>query len=246
MSTFVLIHGSWHNGTAWRKLQAVLDARGVTSYAPTMTGFESAKTPATPEMGLRTNIDEMVRLIEDRALTEVILVGHSYGGLVISGVAARIPDRISKLVYLDAFIPESDQSLFDIMGAEQTAGMRANLVDAEGRSLKDGAESVWLLPAGHPQDYGVSDPADVQWLEKEMPLTAVRTFEEGVPLGDTFRHFANRCYFIRCTGFDYLASQECKAIGLHWKTYQLPTGHDAMVTMPNELADHLLEIAADI
>ncbi|MEP7285683.1 MAG: alpha/beta hydrolase [Chloroflexota bacterium] len=242
MTIFMLIHGSWHNGTVWRKVQHLLDGKSVVSYAPTLTGFESFSSPAAPTIGLHTHIQDIVQLIQDRALDQVILVGHSYGGMILSGVADLIPAQIAQLVYLDAFIPDSNQSLFDIMGVEQSAQMRKALVNAEGRSLKDGAESVWLLPPGNPQDYGVSDSNDVAWLQTEMPYTPVLTFEEGVMLGNPAA-LATPKYFIRCTAFDYLAAQEQKAIAANWKTYQLPTGHDAMVTMPEALVDILLEIA---
>jgi pimeloyl-ACP methyl ester carboxylesterase len=241
MTTFILIHGSWHNGSVWRKLQHVLDSRQVISYAPTLGGFEAFDRPAAPNIGLHTHIQEVAQFIQSQANEPVILVGHSYSGLVITGVAEIIPDEIAGLIYLDAFIPDSNQSLFDIMGPEQSASMRTRLVNAAGRSAKEGAESVWLLPPGRPEDYSVTDADDIAWLQKEMPYTPVLTFEESVPLGNPLASLLPK-YFIRCTAFDYLAPQEQKAIRLNWKTYRLPTGHDAMITMPDALADILLEI----
>ncbi len=243
MPTFVLIHGSWHNGKAWQKVKQALSARRVSSYAPTLTGFESMDNPASPLVGLYTHIEDIVRLIQDAGMSDAILVGHSYGGLINVGVAEIIPDRISKLIFLDAFIPEDNQSLFDIMGTAQVTSMRAALVDAAGRTVADGASEAWLLPPGRPQDYGVDDPDDIAWLQREMPFTPVRTFEERVSLSNPAASAIPR-FFIRCTEFEYLAPQEQKAINAGWKTYRLQTGHDAMITMPEALVDILLEIAA--
>ena len=117
MAALVLVHGSWHNGTAWRELQAVLDGKDVVSYAPTLTGFDSLATPAGPDIGLHTHIRDIIGLIQSRSLDDVILVGHSYAGLVIAGVAEEIPDKVAALVFLDAFIPDDKQSLFDILGS---------------------------------------------------------------------------------------------------------------------------------
>jgi len=244
MATMVLVHGSWHNGTAWRKLQAVLDGKNVVSYAPTLTGFDSLATPAGPDIGLHAHIRDIIDLIQSRSLDDVILVGHSYAGLVIAGVAEEIPDKVAALVFLDAFIPDDKQSLFDILGDEAMAGMRASLVDAAGRGVADGVEAVWLLSPGQPQDYGVTDPQDVEWVRAQMVYTPVLTFEERVSIANPAARMTPR-YFIRCTDFPFLAPQEQKAIAAQWKTYRLATGHDAMVTVPEEVAAILLEIAVE-
>ncbi|MFQ5435273.1 MAG: alpha/beta fold hydrolase, partial [Anaerolineae bacterium] len=109
---FILVHGSWHTGDAWHKVEKILIAHGAEVYAPTLSGMASMENSGGPHVGLTTHIDDIVRLIEKEDLSHVILVGHSYSGLVITGVADRLPERVSQLVYLDAFIPENNQSLF--------------------------------------------------------------------------------------------------------------------------------------
>jgi pimeloyl-ACP methyl ester carboxylesterase len=242
--TFVLIHGSWHNGVAWYKVQKLLEEKGYPVLSPTLSGFEGSAKPARPDVGLNTHIEDILSLVERENLTNTILVGHSYAGLVISGVAELIPDRVSKLVYLDAFIPEDKQSLFDILGSAVMAKMRGDLVNAEGKTKAEGATQVWLLPPGQPQDYGVTEPAEVEWLQERMVYTPVLTFEEKVRLGNPQAQSISR-YFIRCTDFAFLEPYEQKATSLGWPVFRIKTGHDAMLTKPEELAAILQEIQAN-
>ncbi len=239
---FVLIHGSWHNGSAWYKVEHLLKQQGATVYTPTLTGMESFQHPASKDIGLTVHIQDIVRLIRENKLENVTLVGHSYGGFILTGVAELVPDKISKLVYLDAFIPADNQSLFDLMSQETIDGMRASLVNAEGKSKQDGAEEVWLLPPGEPQGYGVVDPEDVAWLKPRMVYTPVLTFEERVTIKNSAAQAIAR-YFIRCTEFEFLAPEEQKARKAGWPMFSIKTGHDAMITQPEKLTDILQQIA---
>ncbi len=239
---FILIHGSWHNGSAWYKVEHLLKQRGATVYTPTLTGMESFQHPASEDIGLTIHIQDIVHLIQENKLENVILVGHSYSGLILAGVAELIPDKVDKLVYLDAFIPEDNQSLFDLMSQETIDGMRSSLVNAEGKSKQDGAEEVWLLPPGEPQAYGVVVPEDVAWLQKHMVYTPVLTFEEPVTVKNPAAQDIAR-YFIRCTEFNFLAPYEHKAKQAGWPVFQIKSAHDAMIIKPNELTDIFLQIA---
>jgi len=162
--------------------------------------------------------------------------------LVLTGVAERIPDKIDKLIYLDAFIANDNQSLFDLMSQETIDGMRSSLVNAEGKGKQDGAGEVWLLPPGEPQGYGVVIPEDVAWLQKHMVYTPVLTFEERVAVRNPAAQAIAK-YFIRCTEFEYLAPYEYKAKQAGWPVFHIEAGHDAMLIKPNELTDILLQIA---
>jgi pimeloyl-ACP methyl ester carboxylesterase len=232
--TFILIHGSWHNGSAWHKIEKLLKQQQVAVLAPTLSGFESFDQPATREIGLHTNIQDIVDLIVQQDLNDVILVGHSYSGLVISGVAEQVPERIAKLIYLDAFIPDDNQSLFDIIGKESEQYYRGIAVGADGKGKADGVEDGWLLPPGQPQDYGVTDPEDVAWLRPRMVYTPIRTFEEAVRIENPAAQVIPRV-FIRCTDFPYLQPFEKKAKELGWEMHSINTGHDAMLTEPEEV-----------
>lgn len=122
--------------------------------------------------------------------------------------------------------------------------MREGLVNAEGKTKAEGATQVWLLPPGKPQDYGVMELAEVEWLQERMVYTPVLTFEEKVRLGNPQAQSISR-YFIRCTGFSFLEPYEQKAISLGWPVFRINTGHDAMLTKPDELAAILQEIKAN-
>ena len=105
-ATFVLVHGAWHGGWCWKKISALLDAEGHQVYTPTLTGLGERSHLLAKEIDLEMHIQDIVSMLEYEDLTEVILVGHSYGGMVITGVADKERKRLNHIVYLDAFLPE--------------------------------------------------------------------------------------------------------------------------------------------
>ena len=121
MSSYVLVHGAWGGGWYWKKLLPLLHAQGHEVYAATLTGLGERVHLANPEIGLGTHVHDVVNLLAYEDLSDVILVGHSYGGMVITGVADCVPERIAHLAYLDAFVPEQGQSLVDLIPAERRA-----------------------------------------------------------------------------------------------------------------------------
>ncbi len=239
--TFILIHGSWHNGQVWRKVETLLQEGGLAVYVPSLSGMSSIHQPATADMGLHTHIQDIVRLIQEEKLQDVVLVGHSYGGFVISGVAELMPERIANLVYLDAFVPEDDRSLFDYLPLQAAEHMRSVLVDGEGKNQDEGATAVWLIPPSDPADYGVTDPADIAWLRDEMVYTSIATFEEKLRVQNAAVSAIPSAY-IRCTGYDFFDEHMSRAEELNWDVFQMQTGHDAMVNEPEQLVEKLLTI----
>ena len=115
MATFVLVHGSWHGGWCWQKVARLLRQPGHEVYTPTLTGLGERSHLATKKSGLELHIQDILNVLEFEDLHEVVLVGHSYAGLVITGVAERAPGRVARLVYLDAFIPHAGQSAFAML-----------------------------------------------------------------------------------------------------------------------------------
>src|SRR6202140_2855673 len=114
MATFVLVHGAWFGGWCWQKVIPLLEAAGHEVYAPTHTGLVERAAELSPEVGLDTHIQDIVGLLEEKNLHAVILVGHSYGGMVITGVVDEVPERIAHLVYLDTFVPRDGESMADV------------------------------------------------------------------------------------------------------------------------------------
>jgi pimeloyl-ACP methyl ester carboxylesterase len=129
LSTFVLVHGSWHGGWCWKKLMPKLDEQGHVCVAPTLSGMGERFHTASQSMGLSVHIQDIINLLEFEDLNDVILVGHSYSGMVITGVAER-SSRVNKLVYFDAIVPEHGQSMFSLMSGLEDQFNRS--VDARG------------------------------------------------------------------------------------------------------------------
>ena len=126
MTTFVLVHGAWHGGWCYKRVARLLREAGHEVYTPTLTGLGERAHLMSRSIDLGTHIQDVVGVIRCEELSGVVLCGHSYGGMVIAGVAEQIAATIRSLVYLDAFVPESGKSVFDYLPAEQSAGMRAD------------------------------------------------------------------------------------------------------------------------
>jgi len=195
--------------------------------AVTLTGLGDRAHLAGPAIGLATHVDDVVATLEMDDLANVVLVGHSYGGLVITGVAARAAGRIRRLVYLDAMVPEHGQSAFDLYGP----AFRQRL-EAAAASHGDG----YKIPP-MPEILGVTDADDLAWLRPRLRPQPLASFSEPVqtPPSGT----APPSTFIACTRFGSGGTAEkCRAKG--WPVLALDCGHDAMVLKPRELADLLL------
>jgi pimeloyl-ACP methyl ester carboxylesterase len=135
--TYVLIHPAWFGGWCWKKLSPLLRAQGHEVFAPTLTGLGERAHLARPEVGLEIHVRDITNVIEYEDLHNVILVGNSSGGMVITGVADHMPERIARLVFLDAFVPMDGQSMLDVIPPDRRPALEA-FVQKEG--------SGWLLP----------------------------------------------------------------------------------------------------
>ena len=237
MSTYLLMAGAWHSGRSWDRVVPLLTSAGHRVLAPSLTGYGDKVRLAGPEVGLDTHIDDIVTLITEHDLTEVILVGHSYAGLVISGVANQVPERIAQLVYLDAMVPEDGESATDIQP------MSAALIELALQS-----ESGWRIPP-LPESpgglFGVTDPADLAWLRTLLSDQPVRCLQQSVRLDNPAMNAIPRTH-IRCTigqpkGIIRRPVPPIQPNGSPAQVWELPTGHDCMITMPVELTELILE-----
>jgi pimeloyl-ACP methyl ester carboxylesterase len=231
MLTVVLVHGAFVGGWSWRKVARLLDDAGHTVYAPSLTGLGDRAHLARPEIDLALHVEDVVALIEAEELRNVVLVGHSYGGMVITDVAARVPTRLAHLVYLDAFVPNAGQSLLDLVPAERAAMFRES-AKTEG----DG----WRVPPLPPERFGVTSERDIEWMKKHMVPQPLRTLEQPAQGGAPGR--AKRTY-IYCSkpatgSFDQFA--ERLRDDRKWTFHELKTGHCAMVTTPGDVAKILM------
>lgn len=238
MVTFVLVHGSMHGGWCWQRVLPLLRAAGHDVYAPTLTGLGERAHLAHPGIDLATHIQDVLGVFDYEDLRDVVLVGHSYGAFVITGVADRLPGRIAHLVYMDGVMAGDGQAVLDFFPAEGRAARQA-LVDAEG----DG----WLLPP--PADLtglGLTGEEDVVWVRAKLVPQPFKTLTQPLRLANA-AGFGGPKTFIACVeapaaGWrDAMIERVRTERGWHYR--ELATGHDAMITAPRQLADLLLEIS---
>jgi pimeloyl-ACP methyl ester carboxylesterase len=218
----------------------LLESAGYRVVAPSLTGYGDKARLLSPEVGLDTHVDDIVTLINEEDLIEVVLVGHSYAGLVISSVANQAPDRIEHLVYLDAMVPEDGETAIDIQPMSQ------NLIDLAAKS-----GNGWRVPPLPEQPppfglFGVTDPADVAWLRTMLSDQPVRCLQQPVRLDNPAANAIPRTH-IHCVGAkpEGITRRPVPAIqpnGSPAQVWELPTGHDCMVTTPVELSELLLKL----
>ncbi|WP_063039218.1 alpha/beta fold hydrolase [Nocardia pseudovaccinii] len=238
MATFVLVHGGGHGGWCYQRVARLLSNAGHNVYSPTLSGLAERSHLPLGDIGLDTHVQDVASLLHYEDLHDVILVGHSYGGMVITGAADRVTDRIRSLVYLDAANPVNGQSLVDVAGPiiEATRPLGTVL---------DGVELVLLPTEDAPLFYGVTDPADMEWMQTRLTAHPWRCFEEKLELRNEDALWALPQYHIICTSTlatrDPGLIQQARAAGCLW---DIDTGHDLMITEPRAVTDALLEIAA--
>jgi pimeloyl-ACP methyl ester carboxylesterase len=234
MATVVLAHGAWSAAWAWKKMRPLFRKAGHEFFSPTYTGLGERAHLARPDIDLSTHVQDVLAVLEIEDLKDVTLLGHSYGGMVATGVADKAPGRIARVVYIDAFAPKDGQSLFDLLGPKGEAHMRAG-------AAKDG--DGWKLPLNPmPPD---TSPEDAAWAVPKRRPQPIKTFEEKIKLtsgtfpprhyiyakkngpGDVFRQFAER------------ARSEPG-----WTCHEIDASHNPHITCPDVLMVSLTQIMA--
>jgi pimeloyl-ACP methyl ester carboxylesterase len=237
MATYVLVHGGGHGGWCYRKVAPLLREAGHEVYAPTLTGLGERSHLISPDVDLDLHVRDVCAVLHYEDLREVILVGHSYGGMVITGVADRAAERIGRLVFLDAANPVNGQSLVDV------SGPIIESVRPLGKVV-DGVELV-LLPSAHDGTmYGVTDPHDLAWMAERLTGHPWQCFEQKLELTNAYALWAIPQYHIVCTST--LATRDPELMGnarAEDRLWDIDTGHDLMITEPVAVADALLRIA---
>jgi pimeloyl-ACP methyl ester carboxylesterase len=237
MATFVLVHGAFHGGWCWRDVTAELRAAGHEVFAPTLTGLGERSHLASPAVDLSMHIRDVANLIEWEDLREVVLVGHSYGGMVITGVADRLADRLAALVYLDALVPQDRQCVLDLQPPERRASILEEVA----------ANGGWFWPCRTAAFYGVPDPARQAWVDGKCTPQPFHTLFERLRLGSPAGGKVSRKLYILCAAppLPYLRKfYDGAVVSPGWEARELATGHDAMITQPLILAGLLAEWAA--
>ena len=243
MATYVLIHGAWHGGWCWRKVESQLRQSGARVYAPSLTGMGERShltrhiDPAAIDLNL--HIQDVNELMESEGLEEVILVGHAYAGMVITGVAEVCPQRLAHLVYVNGVVPRDGEAMVDqldaVRGPEFTARVRMAIESHED----------FLPPPTTAEEirrrWAIADPDDQSWVLPRLCPQSVASFGQPVRVGSSDAQEIPRTFILSSeSGFDPVAERARQS---DWGLYQLDTGHDPMITKPGEVAEILLKIA---
>lgn len=226
--TYVLVHGMWHGGWCWRKVAPLLAAEGHEVVTPTLTGLGDRAHLLHEGINLATHVTDVAAVLEMEDLTDVILVGHSYAGMVITGVAERCADRIRRFVYLDAMLPSRRASGFEV----DTDAFR----EAVEKDARENGEGFKIAPR-KPEAYGITDPDDVVWVASRLTPHPIGTLRDPVIASE--RVPAIPSTYILCTQYGFGKTAEaCRQKG--WPVLEVDSGHDVMVTRPEALTALLL------
>jgi pimeloyl-ACP methyl ester carboxylesterase len=228
MGTFVLVHGAWHGAWCWRRVARLLRSAGHEVFTPTLTGVGERSHLLNPAINVDTHILDVVNEMKWQALSNVALVGHSYGGMVISGVAEKMETSIASLIMLDAFMPEDGQAVLDIYPPE----LREPVLAAQ----RSGATT---LPPRAAALFKVND-RDRAWVDAQCTPQPIQCWLQKLALTGARERIGKKTY-IRAAGYPnpYFDSGLATARARNWRTCELPCGHDVMLDMPEQLAEIL-------
>jgi pimeloyl-ACP methyl ester carboxylesterase len=234
MATFVLMHGAWHGGWCWRYVAPALRAAGHDVHTPTLTGLGERRHLASPDVGLRTHVQDVVALLEHEDLRQVLLVAHSFSGMILPDVALAVPDRLKRLVYLDAFVPAAGQSAADF-----------GTPDARQSARDDLAAGRWSSGPPDPAYLGIDDPDLAAWVAPRLAPHMLRTSLD-VSSGDAWTTTVPSTLVLCAAGPGpaALAATVERARSAGWPVLEIPADHEVMLTAPRLLIDLLLDIAA--
>lgn len=231
--TFVLVHGAWHGGWCWRRVADLLEKQGHKVFTPTLTGLGERSHLMGPGIGLDTHITDIVNFMKWEDLSGVVLCGHSYGGMVISGVVEKMQPAIASLVFLDAFVPENGEAVVDLTSPAVKEAVNAGK-----------AKGAIGIPPRPAEAFGVNE-RDRAWVDRQCVPQPIATFSDKIALTGARERIAKKSYIrarsYASPGFDRALA---RAQGdPSWRAYEVPCGHDVMIDDPKRLAEILLEVA---
>jgi pimeloyl-ACP methyl ester carboxylesterase len=232
-NTFVLVHGASHGGWCYERVATILRSQGHRVFTPTLAGLAERSEEISPRINLTTHVNDILSLFEREQLKNVFLCGHSYGGMVISGVADKIPDRIRNLVFIDAVAPESGKCMNDYA--------------FPGWKLIPVLLAVWLLGRGYkltpppPAWYFKVNKADQDMVNRLLTAHPFASLQEKIKIGDNPDSVAGHTYIYATKfGFPPITAQYERAKARRgWKVFEINASHDIMIDAPKELAEIL-------
>jgi pimeloyl-ACP methyl ester carboxylesterase len=227
MATFVLVHGSWAGSVVWRDLAPKLRKAGQDVYAPTLTGIGARKHLLSRQIDLNTHIQDVIGIIDDADLSDIVLVGNSYGGMVISGVADRVPEKVASLVYLDAFVPENGQSLLSLL----PPNLRLATLPGED----------WLVAPPPSAAFGLKRPEVIAlWEGKSSPHPLV-TLTQPLQLTGGISRVRRKMYILGTEPARFTQFYDKVKNKPGWTVHTLPCTTFMQLEMPDDLTAILLQ-----
>ncbi|MGA8059786.1 MAG: alpha/beta hydrolase [Candidatus Binataceae bacterium] len=240
MATFVLVHGAWHGGWCYRQVAQRLRQAGHEVYTPTLTGLGERAHLMNRTINLDTHVQDVLGVIRCEELSDFVLCGHSYGGMVITGVTEKISEKIRSLVYLDAFVPLNGHSLLDIVPAEMQEAMRDD--------ARHNGEGYLVTPLS--AEFFNVNAKDAAWVDRMCVKHPIACFEQKLQLAGGIGRVPRRTYVL-ATGYGAGAglpftsiAERLKNDGNAWHIVSVPCGHDVMVDLPDEVAELLIAASA--
>ena len=242
MATYVLVHGAWQGASTWTFVEDGLRARGHKVHSPTMSGAGIRQYELRPDITLETHVNDVLGVLEFEDLKDVILVGHSYGGMIITSVAEHAAERLATLVYVDAFVPSDGQSAFECFPP-----WLANALDQQAAELGNG----WRLPGfeGRLDLWALKDGPHRDFVRTKLTDFAISCFKSPARL-PTGAATKLRRAFIACNAEGYRLTEVFEPFAAQarregWPYLALPTGHDCHVEAPEQCVSFLLDLARD-
>lgn len=228
MSNFVFVHGGMIGGTCWKKLRQPLEEKKCVVLTPTLTGLAERKHLTHQNIDLATHIQDVLNIIFYEELEDIVLVGHSYGGMVITGVADKIPTKIKKLIYIAAVLPMSGESMFDAVGPEISAFLYNSAQKGNG----------WEVPAGLPESYGIEALEDIRWFKKSSTPHPLKSFQHKLSYDSSSFEKLDKIY-IKCAHDSALEPMARRAKEMRIPCYEMDAGHFPMITHPETVIELL-------
>ncbi len=242
MATYVLVHGAWHGGWCWKKVAPLLRRAGAEVFTPTLTGMgershlNGCLEPS--EITLDLHIQDIVQTMRYEGLEDVVLVGHAYAGMVITGVAEVCPERIDHMVYLNGVIPVDGESMVD-----QLVPVRGEEFATWVRGLIESGDGFLPAPASVEEvgrRWGITDPKDLAWVGAKVTPQPAAAMASPVRMGNPKAEAIPKSFVGGGeSGFDSVAERARQA---GWEVYTVDSGHDTMITHAPELTEILLAI----
>ena len=232
MTDYVLVHGAWSGPHDWRKVRAALWQAGHAAFTPSLTGLGERSHLTSPGVGLATHVADVVNTVLYEDLTGVVLCGHSYGGVVVTGAIDLVAERLRHVVYIDAFVPADGQSLDDLVGAPERPSWPGApfTVPPPTRQFEDPAEAAFIVPRRTPHpSRTLVEPVRLAYRLEEYPFERTYIKATGEPRPEP-------------AGAFWAAADRARASSA-WHYREIATNHMILANRPDELARLLLELA---